>query len=64
MFQIRRADDRGHFDHGWLDTRHTFSFGEYHDRRHMSGLWMFQVHGPLLADPRVRRFYERRGVLG
>jgi len=30
----------------------------------MSGLWMFQVHGPLLADPRVRRFYERRGVLG
>ena len=35
MFQIRRADDRGHFDHGWLDTRHTFSFGEYHDRRHM-----------------------------
>jgi quercetin 2,3-dioxygenase len=35
MIQIRRADDRGHFDHGWLDTRHTFSFGEYHDRRHM-----------------------------
>ena len=35
MIQIRRAGDRGHFDHGWLDTRHTFSFGEYHDRRHM-----------------------------
>jgi len=29
----------------------------------MSGLWMFQVHGPLLANPRVRRFFERRKVL-
>jgi len=28
----------------------------------MSGLWMFQVHGPLLAEPRVRRFFERRKV--
>ena len=33
MHQIRRSDDRGHFDHGWLDTRHTFSFGEYRDPR-------------------------------
>lgn len=29
----------------------------------MSGLWMFQVHGPLLAEPRVRRFFERRRVV-
>jgi hypothetical protein len=29
----------------------------------MSGLWMFQVHGPLLAEPRVRRFYQRRRVV-
>jgi hypothetical protein len=29
----------------------------------MSGLWMFQVHGPLLAEPRVRRFFERRKVV-
>jgi len=28
---MRRAGDRGRFDFGWLDTRHTFSFGEYHD---------------------------------
>ena len=35
MIRIRPASDRGHFDHGWLDTRHTFSFGDYHDERHM-----------------------------
>lgn len=35
MIQIRRAADRGHFDHGWLDTHHTFSFADYHDEAFM-----------------------------
>lgn len=35
MISIRRAAERGHFNFGWLDTYHTFSFGEYYDPRHM-----------------------------
>lgn len=32
---IRRANERGHTHRGWLDSRHTFSFGEYFDRAQM-----------------------------
>lgn len=42
MLQIRKSEARGAANHGWLDSKHSFSFGHYHDPEHVG-------FGPLLV---------------
>lgn len=62
MLSIRRAQERGHSDLGWLNSFHTFSFGQYHDRRYMGFSALRVINDDTVAPGRGFDSHEHRDM--
>ncbi|MCC6675948.1 MAG: pirin family protein [Phycisphaerales bacterium] len=62
MIKIRKSEDRGHINMGWLDTRHTFSFGDYHDPAHVNFRHLRVINDDIVAPGQGFGMHEHRDM--
>src|ERR1700722_18318098 len=64
MIKIRKAAERGHTQIGWLDSRHSFSFGDYYDPKQMGFSVLRVINDDVVAPARGFGTHPHRDSIG